>query len=136
MPEEIELTEKDEKALEAAWRKLRNKKSADDKGEDGQATLVVRRVSPTDVKMRYVIVSVDGSRQGQLAYGQSLEIRLDPGRHTLLLDNTWAKKSLEIDLAAGSTRTLLVGNRPGGCFLAGLAFAGAGPTQVFVEEVK
>ncbi|HRI43252.1 MAG TPA: hypothetical protein PLL78_00265 [Fimbriimonadaceae bacterium] len=86
--------------------------------------------------MRFVVVSVDGSRQGQLSYGQSLEIRLEPGTHTLLLDNTWAKKTVEVDLPAGSTRTLVVGNRPGGCFLAGLAFAGAGPTQVFAEEAE
>lgn len=99
-----------------------------------QATLVIRRDSPTDVKMRCVIVSIDGSRRGQLSYGQSLEFDLAPGPHTLLLDNTWAKKTVDLDLAPGSKRTLVVGNRPGGCFLAGLAFAGAGPTQVFAEE--
>lgn len=100
------------------------------------AILSIRRDSPSDVKMRSVIVAIDGVRRGQLAYGQSLELELEPGQHTLLLDNTWAKKSMDLDLAPGSHRTLVVGNRPGGCFLAGLAFAGAGPTQVFVEEAE
>jgi hypothetical protein len=101
-----------------------------------RAILSIRRDSPNDVKMRAVIVAIDGVRRGQLTYGQSLELELEPGKHTLILDNTWAKKAVDLELSPGSRRTLVVGNRPGGCFLAGLAFAGAGPTQVFVEEAE
>lgn len=84
--------------------------------------------------MRFVRVFVDGENRGQLTFGQSLSLELEPGRHMFLFDNTWAKKSMELDLTPGETRALVVGNQPGGCFVAGLAFAGAGPTHVFIEE--
>lgn len=100
------------------------------------ATLVVRRDSARDVKMRNVDVYIDGKMEGRIGYGETKSFDVQPGERHVKFDNTWAKKELHLAFIEGGRREFIVGNVPGGCFVAGLALAGAGPTQVFAEEVK
>jgi hypothetical protein len=99
------------------------------------AKLVVHRDSPRDVKMRFIQIIVDGKISGQLSFGESTTIDIEPGERRIRFDNTWAKKDFTLDFTDGQTRTFVVGNVPGGCFLASLALAGASPTPVFAEEI-
>lgn len=100
------------------------------------ATLVVRRDSARDVKMRNVDVYIDGKMEGRLGFGESKSFEVEPGDRHVRFDNTWAKKELDLTFEDGDRREFVVGNVPGGCFVAGLALAGAGPTHVFAEEVS
>lgn len=100
------------------------------------AKLVVRRDSERDVKMRNVDVYIDGKMEGRIGFGETKTFDVAPGERHVKFDNTWAKKELDLEFVAGARREFVVGNIPGGCFIAGLALAGAGPTDVFAEEIE
>lgn len=100
------------------------------------ATLVVRRDSARDVKMRNVDVYIDGKMEGRIGFGETKSFDVEPGERHVKFDNTWAKKELDLTFADGGRREFVVGNIPGGCFIAGLALAGAGPTDVFADEIE
>ena len=64
------------------------------------ATLTVRRLAPDDVGYREVYVKLDGRKLAMLRYGATLTESIEPGRHTLQVDNTLFKKTLALISAA------------------------------------
>lgn len=101
---------------------------------EGEARLVVARTSPDDLKQRQIIVKLDGEWVGDLLYGKTLSRTIPAGAHTLKVDNTWNKKSLEFKAAPGEEVRFRVVNRPGKFTWFLVASLGAGPMYVSIER--
>ena len=98
-----------------------------------QATITLRRTAPDDVQQRGIIVKVDGNRVAELKYGEGITIPLSSGRHRLSVDNTWNRKTIELDLAPGETRKFLTKSRTGRFTWFLVSFLGSGPLYVSLE---
>lgn len=101
-----------------------------------RATLHVDRNSDRDVRCRFILVKVDGRQVGSMNFGQHLEIDLEPGRHEVVFDNTWTKKSLFFDVGEGDEYAIQIGNSAS--FLARLwmSVLAAFPTRLFVSVLR
>ena len=99
------------------------------------AKLTIERTSPEDVKQRQIIVKLDGEWIGDLMFGKSLTRTIEPGHHELRFDNTWKKKTEQIEVSPGEHLKFLVVNRTGRFTWALVATLGAGPMYVTVERV-
>ena len=64
--------------------------------------LTIHRTSPDDVKIRQVIISLDGEKIATLLYGQSVSREILPGRHKLRANNTLVWRTVEFDAAPGA----------------------------------
>ena len=96
--------------------------------------IIIIRASPEDVRQRQVIVKVDGEWTGDLMYGEKLTRTVAPGKHTLNFNNTWNRKTVEVNLAPGEEATFRVVNRAGRFTWFLVAAIGAGPMYVSVER--
>jgi len=98
------------------------------------AHITVVRTSDEDVQQRQIVVKVDGERVGELMFGETMTIPVKPGRHELLVDNTWNRKKVDLNLAAGEQARFRTVSRAGRFtwFLVGML--GAGPIYVSVER--
>jgi hypothetical protein len=101
---------------------------------EGSVQLTVSRTSPEDVQQRQIILKLDGRKIATLMFGQSKTVELVPGKHTLLVDNTWKKKRIELEAEAGEHVRFKVVNQLGtlGWILA--TSFGAGPMKLTVER--
>lgn len=99
-----------------------------------ESTITLTRNSPDDVKTRQVIVKLDDTRIGDLMYGKTMTRKIEPGDHTLRLDNTWNKKTLDFHVNEGEEARFKVVNRPGRFTWFLVASLGAGPMYVSVER--
>ena len=101
--------------------------------EPKPAQITIRRDSPDDIQVRQVIVELDGQNVAELMYGGSATFPVSTGHHRLRVDNTWNRKTLEIDIAPGDHLHFLTVNRPGRFtwFLVGTL--GVGPMYVSIE---
>ena len=66
-------------------------------------TLVVRRDSEEDIKIRGMDVLVDGEWKNDLQYGQAYEIELPPGEHIVAVSNKLKKEEAQFMLREGET---------------------------------
>ncbi|HYL34578.1 MAG TPA: hypothetical protein VEV17_01550 [Bryobacteraceae bacterium] len=101
---------------------------------ESEARLSIARTAPEDVKQRQIIVKLDGEWIGDLLYGRTLSLDIQPGRHTLRVDNTWNKKTIEFDVSPGEQVKFRTVNRAGGCTWFLVASIGAGPMYVSIER--
>lgn len=98
-----------------------------------RAQITVARTSDDDVQQRQIVVKVDGERIGELMFGETITIPVRAGRHELLVDNTWNRRKVEVDVAAGEQVKFRAVSRAGRFtwFLVGML--GAGPIYVSLE---
>lgn len=68
-----------------------------------KATLTVARDSARDLKFRGIDILLDGQFVGDLTYGNSLSIEIEPGVHNLTATNRLKSKSVEFDARPGET---------------------------------
>ncbi len=101
-----------------------------------ESKIILTRTSPDDIQQRQVIVKLDGAWIGDLMYGKTIKRTVAPGRHTLRLDNTWKKTTVEFSLEPGEEATFRVINRAGRFTWLLVATLGAGPMYVSVEREK
>lgn len=99
-----------------------------------KSTLVVARTAEDDLKQRQIIVKLDGEWIGDLLYGRTLTKPILPGKHTLKVDNTWNKKTVEFDAGPGEEIKFKTVNRPGKFTWFLVASLGAGPMYVSIER--
>jgi hypothetical protein len=97
--------------------------------------LTVTRTSPADVKQRQVIIKLDGEPFAVLLYGQTATRAIEPGSHELRFDNTWVKKTVGFQIAAGEQVTYNVINRAGRFTWWLVAALGAGPMYLTIERL-
>ena len=102
------------------------------------ATLVVRRQAADDIGYREVYVKLDGRQLGMLSYGGALTESIEPGRHTLQVDNTLFKKTMEFVAGVGDHVGFQTANLAGwGTYSAWallIGFLGAGPFYLMLER--
>ena len=100
-----------------------------------ESTLTLERTSPEDVKQRQVIVKLDDEKIADLMYGKTITKSIEPGSHTLRLDNTWNKKTIQFSVDPGEEAKFRVVNRPGRFTWFLVAALGAGPMYVSAERI-
>jgi len=101
-----------------------------------QCTITVSRTSERDVKQRQIIVEVDGERVAELMFGKTVTRRVLPGRHSVRVDNTWNRKTIEFDLASGEHAKFQTLSRVGRFTWFLVSVLGAGPMYVSLEREK
>jgi hypothetical protein len=106
----------------------------EDTGGD-RAVLTVERRDPADVRIRQVVVSLDGQAFATLLFGQTATRPIPPGAHRLRVHNTLLWKNVTFDAAPGDHVRFSAVNRAGPGSLTLLALLGAGPLYVSVERV-
>ncbi len=99
-----------------------------------QGTITIRRKSPDDVQQRQIIVKVDGESVGELFYGDTISVPVTPGHHRLRVDNTWNRKTVELDVAAGDHLRFQAMSRAGRLTWFLVSMLGAGPIYVSIER--
>jgi hypothetical protein len=102
--------------------------------QQAEAQITVARTSADDVQQRQIVVKLDGERMGELMYGQTLTIPVKAGRHQVLVDNTWNRKKVDVEVAKGDDVKFQTVSRAGRFtwFLVGTF--GAGPIYVSIER--
>lgn len=97
--------------------------------------ITVRRTSPKDMGVREVYVFLDGQRIGLLHNTQELTVEVPPGPHTLKVDNTLFRKSLDFTLAVGEHAIFTTANYAGpGTFSILMFFMGGNLIYLLLER--
>ena len=97
--------------------------------------LTVHRTSPADVKIRQVILSLNGEKIGTLMFGQSVSREILPGRYKLRANNTLVWKTVEFEANAGEQVHFSLVNYTGRGFALLLALFGASLLFLRIERV-
>ena len=98
------------------------------------ASLTVDRNAPDDAQQRQIIVSLDGQPIAELMFGDSVTREIPVGPHTLLVDNTWNKKSINFPAAENEKLFFVTKSRSSRFAEFLLMFFGAGPLKVFLSR--
>lgn len=98
------------------------------------ATLTIHRNAPEDAGQRQILVFLDGEQIAELMYGDSVTREIPAGTHTLLVDNTWNRKSVQFEAAENSTARFVVKNHSSRLSEFLLMIFGAGPLKVSLES--
>jgi hypothetical protein len=96
--------------------------------ESGRIT--VARTSEQDVRIRQLVVSIDGKNAGTLLFGESMTQEVEPGPHRLRVHNTLVWKTVELEIGAGEHARFTVVNRAGFGTYSMVGLLGAGPLYV------
>ena len=98
------------------------------------ATLTVSRNAPDDAQQRQVLIFLDGQPVSELMFGDSVTKEIPAGPHTLLVDNTWNKRSAQFNAGDGESIRFLVKNHSGRFSEFLLMIFGAGPLKVSLDR--
>jgi len=98
------------------------------------ATLTINRNASDDAQQRQIIVSLDGEPIAELMFGDCVTREISAGPHTLLVDNTWNKKSMNFPAAENEKISFLAKSRSSRFAEFLLMFFGAGPLKVFLTR--
>src|SRR5215216_618190 len=96
------------------------------------AHISVTRESPSDVRIRQLVVSIDGKSAATLLYGQSMTREVEPGPHRVRIHNTLVWKTVDLELGPGEHARFTAVNRAGFGTYTMVALLGAGPLYVTV----
>src|SRR5207302_6293422 len=77
------------------------------------ASVTVSRTSPSDIQQRQIIVKLDDEEIATLLYGETVIREVEPGRHSLHVDNTWVWKTVEFSLEPEEHAKFQLINRAG-----------------------
>jgi hypothetical protein len=96
------------------------------------ARITVTRQAADDVRMRQLVVSIDGEKVATLLYGESVTREVPPGQHRLRVHNTLVWKTVHVELTAGEHASFSAVNVAGPGTMSMLGLLGAGPLYVRV----
>jgi len=96
------------------------------------ARITVTRQAAADVRVRQLVVSIDGEKVATLLYGDSVTREVSPGQHRLRVHNTLVWKTVDLELAAGEHAAFTVVNQAGFGTISMLSLLGAAPLYVRV----
>ena len=99
-----------------------------------ESAITVNRTSPADMQERELYVSVDGSPNVILSYGDEVTIPLAPGHHRLRVHNTISRRRAEFDVAPGEHVRFRAANVRGKNFGILATFLGIGPMHTVLER--
>lgn len=98
-----------------------------------ECRVTVSRTSPADIQQRQLIVKLDDVEIATLMYGQTVTRVVEPGHHSLRVDNTWVWKTVEFSLEPDEHARFRLINRAGRFTWFLVAILGAGPMYVTIE---
>ena len=98
--------------------------------------MTVERRDPADVRMRQVVVTLDGKAFATLLFGQTATLPIAPGPHRLRVHNTLVWKNIAFDASPGERVRFSTVNRAGLGSMTLLALLGAAPLYVTVQRVE
>ncbi len=98
--------------------------------------LIVQRNSEADLKMRDLLVRIDEAPAFNLNYGQSRELDLEAGEHTLLATNRLYSQTEAFEIKEGDTATFEVANVTTGCLAVILMSVGMSLYRVTVKRLN
>jgi hypothetical protein len=98
------------------------------------ARVTVSRQSADDVRLRQLVVSVDGRNAATLLYGESVTVDVEPGSHRLRVHNTLVWKTVHFDAAPGEHVRFAAVNRAGFGTYSMIGLLGAGPLYVTITR--
>jgi hypothetical protein len=98
------------------------------------ARVTVTRDAPDDVRIRQLVVSIDGERAATLLFGESVTRELAPGAHRLRVHNTLVWKTVDFELGEGEHPRFTAVNRAGFGTYTMVGLLGAGPLYVTVRR--
>jgi len=96
------------------------------------ARITVTRKAADDVRVRQLVVSIDGEKVATLLYGDSVTREVSPGQHRLRVHNTLVWKTVDLELTAGEHAAFTVVNLAGFGTVSMLSLLGAAPLYVRV----
>ena|ERR1051326_9186538 len=99
------------------------------------AQITIVRNSPEDTQTRQIKVFLDGENHGELMFGDSVTLAAAPGAHVILVDNTWNRQELKIEIGAGDDLQFLTKSVAGKFSWFLLGFLGFGPIHVSIEPL-
>src|SRR6478672_8552736 len=94
------------------------------------ARITVTRQAAEDVRIRQLVVSIDGETVATLLYGDSVTRDVPPGQHRVRVHNTLVWKTIDLDLTAGEHAAFTAVNVAGFGTVSMLGLLGAGPLYV------
>ena len=98
------------------------------------ARVTVHRTSARDVKDRQLLVSLDGVRIATLLFGQTKSVQVEPGEHSLRVNNTLVWKTLTFEAASGDDLHFTAINKAPGLMLEMLTFVGVALLLVEIRQ--
>jgi len=100
------------------------------------ARLLVTRQSARDCKNRQIFVSLDGTRVGDIVFGERLSKPIAAGRHRMRVHNTLFWKTIDFEAAPGETVHFETVNYAGRGFVHIVLIIGVAPLFLAVERVQ
>ena len=97
--------------------------------------LTIHRTSPRDEQTRQIVCALDGTRFGQVLFGERLTIEIPPGRHALRIHNTLVWKTAEFTAQPGEQVYFEAISRMGPGSLIMTMLLGVGPLYVTLERM-
>ncbi|RYG37454.1 hypothetical protein EON81_06685 [bacterium] len=98
------------------------------------ATVRVSRTSSRDIGIRSLELFVDDEYIADIPFEGTHTLELKPGTHTLKASNRLYKRTLDLNLRAGETVDVSVGNILQGAMTILTSVFGTGPYKVFIER--
>lgn len=98
-------------------------------------SVTITRTSERDWKSRQLVVSIDGTKVGELLWGDSILCEVAPGPHTLRVHNTLVWRTVQFVAAPGEQIFYQAINEPGSSTYFLLPVFGIGPLYVRLERM-
>lgn len=99
------------------------------------ASVTIARTHVTDVRMRQLVITLDGERLGDLLFGEAFQRDVAPGPHRLRVSNTLVWKTLEFHAKPGEQVRFEAINRAGKLTYPMLVIFGAAPLYLTVRRI-
>ena len=99
------------------------------------ASVTIARTHTSDVRIRQLVISLDGARLGDLMFGGSVQRDVAPGPHRLRVSNTLVWKTLVFEVKPGEQVRFEAINRAGRLSYPLLVLLGAAPLYVTVRRI-
>ena len=99
-----------------------------------KSRVTVSRTDERDVQQRQIYARVDDTAQRTLMFGESFTLDLEPGSHTLKVNNTLYWKTVRFAVEPGEHVEFAVINISSKLSFGFLAMLGAGPLRLVIER--
>ena len=98
------------------------------------ARVTVSRTDDRDVQQRQIYARIDDTPQRTLMFGGSFTLDLEPGAHTLKVNNTLYWKTVPFTVEPGEHVEFALINASSKLSFGFLALLGAGPLKLLIER--
>ena len=100
------------------------------------SSVTIARTHSADVRLRQLVITLDGECLGDLLFGEAMQRDVAPGPHRLRVSNTLVWKTLDFEVKPGEQVRFDAINRAGRLTYPLLVVFGAGPLYLTVKRVS